>query len=237
MTRIIKEPTVRRNEIIAAAEGLVYTKGYEQMTIQDILDALHISKGAFYHYFDSKQALLEALIDHMIQIVVPLLAPIANDPHLSALEKLNRFFNTAARWKSAQKIYLLNLFRVWYDDDNAIVRQKMFAATIKQAGPLLGVIIRQGVQEGVFSTPYPDYAGDVALLLLQTGGDSVARMLLTTEPQRNDLEFARNAVAAYTDSLERTLGAPQGSIHIVDDEILKVWFVSSHDEVAVTSKS
>jgi AcrR family transcriptional regulator len=32
---------------------LVFTKGFEQMSIQDILDELHISKGAFYHYFDS----------------------------------------------------------------------------------------------------------------------------------------------------------------------------------------
>ena len=236
MARIIKEPTVRRNEILAAAERLVYTKGYEQMTIQNILDALHISKGAFYHYFDSKQALLEALIEHMLQIVTPLLTPIVDDPNLSALEKLARFFNTAAQWKSTQKDYLLQLFSVWYDDDNAIVRQKMFAATVKVTAPLLNAIIRQGVEEGVFTTPYPDYAGEVALLLLQAGGDTVARILLTCEPDCDELEFARNTIAAYTDSLERTLGAPKGSIQIVDDEILKVWFVSSKENSAVHSQ-
>jgi AcrR family transcriptional regulator len=61
MARIIKEHerSVKRNEIIDAAQRFIYTKGYEQMTIQDILDELQISKGAFYHYFDSKGALLE----------------------------------------------------------------------------------------------------------------------------------------------------------------------------------
>ena len=55
MSRIVKEEeyTLRRNDILDTARRLVYTKGYEQMTIQDILDALQISKGAFYHYFDS----------------------------------------------------------------------------------------------------------------------------------------------------------------------------------------
>ncbi len=236
MTRIVKEPAVRRNEILAAAEQLVYTKGYEQMTIQDILDALQISKGAFYHYFDSKQALLEALIEHIIELVVPLLRPIVDEPRLSALEKLSLFFNTAARWKSAKKDYLLKLFRVWYDDDNAIVRQKMFAATVREAAPLLNAIIRQGVQEGVFTTPYPDYAGQVALLLLQNGGDMVARILLTCGPNCDELDFAKNSIAAYTDSLERTLGAPKGSIHIVDEEILKVWFTSPVNEPASTSQ-
>jgi hypothetical protein len=40
---------------VETSQGLVYTKGYEQMTIQDILDDLQISKGAFYHYFGSKK--------------------------------------------------------------------------------------------------------------------------------------------------------------------------------------
>ena len=69
MARIVKEQAYaeKRNEILDVAQRLVYTKGYEQMTIQDILDDLQISKGAFYHYFDSKQALLEALIERMLQ--------------------------------------------------------------------------------------------------------------------------------------------------------------------------
>ena len=67
MPRVVKEDdyAARRNEILAVARKLVYTKGYEEMSIQDILDEMKISKGAFYHYFDSKPALLEALIDRM----------------------------------------------------------------------------------------------------------------------------------------------------------------------------
>ena len=67
MARILKEEeyTVKRNEILDVAQRLIYTKGYEQMTIQDMLDDLQISKGAFYHYFDSKQAVLEALVERI----------------------------------------------------------------------------------------------------------------------------------------------------------------------------
>src|SRR5665647_2543286 len=66
MARVIKEHAVRRGEILDVAQRLVYSKGYEQMTVQDILDGLQISKGAFYHYFGSKPALLEALIERML---------------------------------------------------------------------------------------------------------------------------------------------------------------------------
>ncbi len=230
MARIIKEPFVRRNEILEAAERLVYTKGYDQMTVQDILDALQLSKGAFYHYFDSKQALLEALIDRMLEQVLPVLTPVANDPTLPALEKFKLFFNTAARWKSAKKDYLLPLFSVWYNDENAIVRQKQFDATVRETAPLLASIIRQGVQEGVFTTPYPEQVGGLALLILQGAGDGMARLLLTGETQPGDLEYAQNVVAAFTDSLERILGAAKGSIQIIDYETLKEWFDYTAEE-------
>ena len=55
--------TVRREAFVEAAQRLMQSRGYQQMSIQDVLDELQASRGAFYHYFDSKQALLEAVID------------------------------------------------------------------------------------------------------------------------------------------------------------------------------
>src|SRR4030065_2368729 len=110
MARIDKEEAyaARRNEILEAAQRFVYSKGYEQLTIQDILDELQISKGAFYHYFDSKGAVLEALVERMVvEEVIPLLTPIVQDPDLSALDKLNRYFSTSAHWKIAKKTFML----------------------------------------------------------------------------------------------------------------------------------
>lgn len=88
MARIVKEQeyAARRNAILDVAQRLVYTKGYEQMAIQDILDELEISKGAFFHYFNSKQMLLEAIIERMRDEVAQIITPIVHDPHLPALE-------------------------------------------------------------------------------------------------------------------------------------------------------
>ena len=86
-----KEYALKRNQILDVTQRLVYTKGYEQMAIQDILGELQISKGAFYHYFDSKPALLEALVERMGQEALDLIRPIVEDPNLPALEKLQRF--------------------------------------------------------------------------------------------------------------------------------------------------
>ncbi len=229
MARTVKEKeyAVRRNEILDVAQRLVYTRGYEQMAIQDILDELQISKGAFYHYFDSKQELLEALIERMYQEAEQLLIPIAQEPYLPALEKLQRFFDTAARWKTARKTFILSLLRVWYADENVIVRQKVQATLVKRATPMLTGIICQGIQEGVLTTSFPDQVGDIVFSILLGLGDVFAELLLAGEPQRDGLQRAATITAAYNDALERVLGAPTGSLNLMDEETLKEWFVSS----------
>jgi AcrR family transcriptional regulator len=228
MARVIKEEehAARLNEILNAALQLVYSKGYGRMTIQDILDELKISKGAFYHYFNSKADVLEALVERMVvEQVEPLLLSAVQDPQLTALEKLQRYFDTAVRWKTAEKTLMLELVKVWYSDENALARQKMLALMVKHVTPLFMQIIHQGVREGTFTVPYPEYASQVIINLVQPLGDTFARMILSEEAMHDHaLEKAKTLVAAYNDAMERILGAPKGSIHLMDTEVLKEWF-------------
>jgi AcrR family transcriptional regulator len=228
MARIVNksEYAVRRNAILDAARRLIATKGYEQMAIQDILDDLQISKGAFYHYFDSKSALLEAVIERLGEEAEPLFLTIVGDPQLSALAKLERIFITVGRWKAAQKPFMLELLRVWYTDENAIVRQKVRAIGIQRVAPLYATIIRQGIAEGVFTTAYPEQMGRIVLFLLQDLADALAGLLLAVEPHPDDLRRSERIVAAYTDALERVLGCPPGSLVLMDDGMLREWFGS-----------
>jgi AcrR family transcriptional regulator len=184
MARTVKEEdyAVKRKEILDVAQRLVYTKGFDQMSIQDILDELHISKGAFYHYFDSKGDLLEALIDRMRLDVEPIMLPIIEDPSLPTFDKLHRCFDVVGRWKTARKEYLLSLLRVWYADENAIVRQKSAASVTKWFAPLLAGVIREGAQEGVLSTTFPDQAAEIIIGLLQSLGDTFKDLLFGDEP-------------------------------------------------------
>ena len=231
MARIVKEEeyTEKRNAILDVAQRLIYTKGYEQMTIQDMLDDLQISKGAFYHYFDSKQALLEATDRTHGRRAGQLLLPIVYDPTLSALDKFQRFLATANRWKVGQKAFFLALLRVWFTDDNAIVRQKLRAIGIRKIAPLLAEIIRQGVQEGVMTVTYPDQMGEVIASLAQDAGETIGALLLSFDPKRDDMQRVERTVAAYTEAFERVLGVPAGSLTLVDDQTLQEWFVSPRE--------
>ncbi len=231
MARIVNEHdyAAKRNDILDAAQRLVTTKGYEQMTIQDLLDDLQISKGALYHYFDSKQAVLEALIERVLHQVEHLLLPVVQDPALSALDKLQSFFAALVEWKTEHKPFALALLRVWYTDDNALFRQTLRETRIKRFSPLLEVILRQGREEGTVTPSYPDQAGRVILSLVEDLSDTLARLLLSEEPRQDDASLSERVVAASTEAVERVLGVPTGSLHLVHTQALKEWMTPHFD--------
>jgi AcrR family transcriptional regulator len=228
MPRVVNENeyAVKRNEILDVAQKLVYTTGYERMSIQDILDELKISKGAFYHYFDSKQSLLDGLVDRMLDEAELVMQPIVDAKNLPALEKLRRYFDASGRWKTSRKAFMLDLLRVWYTDSNAIVRIKQEAAAFKRISPLLAEIIRQGITEGVFTTGYPEQIVSVLLGLSQGIADAMAELLLSEEMPDDALQRLEAIAGAYSQSLERVLGAPAGSLPLVDVVNLKDWLVA-----------
>ena len=227
-----EEYTAKRNQILDAAQRLVYTKGYERMTLQDILAELQISSGAFYHYFDSKPAVLEAFIERIRQATEKPLLPIIHDPHLSAIEKFQGFFDTLDRLRIAHKADVVTLGRVWYTDDNAIVRQKVDEAVREQRAPLLNEIVRQGIREGAFTNAYPDQAGDVILSLLQGMGNAHAKLLLSLDQEPDEQRRIETIVALHAasmEAIERVLGVPSHSFYRVDAEAVNVWVAALRD--------
>jgi len=228
VARIKKEDLhlARRNEILDVAQRLIATKGYEQMTIADILGELHISKGAFYHYFDSKAELLEALIGKMRDEAIHVLGPILDDPGLNALQKIQRWFDASAQWKTARKDYLLSLLQVWYHDDNAVVRQKLRTDSLAWISPSLTRVIHQGMREGTFATLFPDHIAHVVFSLLYELSDRLAARILSGRSDDEVLADARAETAAFTDAIERTLGTPRGSLSLIDPEMLKEWYAA-----------
>jgi AcrR family transcriptional regulator len=227
MVRIVKEHeyTAKRNAILDAAQRAVETTGYEQMAIADILGELHISSGAFYHYFDSKPALLLALVERMGDQVEQLVLPIVHDPKLSALDKLQRFFATLDHGKREHKRFVLAYLRVWYGDENAIVRHKLHAARVKRFTPWLEEIIRQGVEEGILTTPYPDQTARVVISLFEDIGYATVEPLLSGERLLDDLPRLERIIEAWVDALERVLGAPAGCLQRASREELSQWLV------------
>jgi AcrR family transcriptional regulator len=215
---------IRREAFLDVAERLIRSKGYEQMSIQDVLDALGASKGAFYHYFDSKEALLEAVIERMTDAALAVVEPIAADPRLPAAAKLQAVFETAGRWKSERSDLLLAVLRSWYAPENDRVRLRVARAGAERLTPLFARIIRQGAAEGAFDPTHPDQAASVLMALFIGSGDAIGQLVLDRQDGIIPLVEAERHVAAYGEAIERILGLPTGSFELIDAASLQVWF-------------
>ncbi|TDD05388.1 TetR/AcrR family transcriptional regulator [Nonomuraea deserti] len=211
----------RRDAFLDAAQHLIETKGYAQMSVQELAERAGVSQGAFYHYFDSKPALLEALIERAADQLRGHLSTTVEEPGLPAVQQLQRFLAALAGWKLARREALMALLTVWYCDDNAVVRQKMRPRLAERMAPLLSAIIRSGMDEGAFSVRHPDQTGRVLVSLIQDLNDTLGELFLTGRTTAVEIE---HTVAAYTDAIERVLGVPAGSVTLVDPTTLHDWF-------------
>jgi AcrR family transcriptional regulator len=216
----------KRTEIIDSAVKFIYTLGYEQMSIQNIINDLQISKGAFYHYFNSKQDLLEAVIKRMMVEILAVINPIACDPALSAAEKLDSYFKVASIWKLEHANYLTPILKVWYTDENTIVRDKSYHNVMMEITPVLERIIEQGMHEGVFNISSSYMMGHVVYELIFGMGDIMAKQLVSSNSSDFDSERFYGTIGVFTTSLERILGAKPGSIQIIDEKVLRGWIDS-----------
>jgi len=228
MSRIVKKPEVRKNEILDAARKFFFQKGYKQTTIQDIIDELGIAKGTFYYYFTSKLDLLDKLIDRTTSEISASLRPILK-MDINAIEKFNKIFQTATIVKMQKIDVLLVMLKVMFTDENTIIRVKMYRRMVEKNKVLYSSIIKQGIKEGVFNTSYPD---DAAELLMQIGtglNETICRMFIQENKGPDHLiQMMASKIKLYQDAMERILGAPQGSlqVYIPEDyeEMVKLFY-------------
>jgi AcrR family transcriptional regulator len=222
----VAEHAARRDAILDAAQRLILSKGYERLTVQDLLDDLQISKGAFYHYFDSKPAVIAALTERLVSESERALAPIVEDRTASALDKLQRFFGEIIRWKSARQNLFVAMLPVWYAPDNIVFRVQLDMAVAKRLAPLLAMIVRQGVDEHRFATAYPEQAGTIIIALIQGLQDVMARQLLTAAHRSPGAPSTNEMVATYgahIEAIERYLGIPTGALYRADARTIRSW--------------
>lgn len=227
MPRVLKEYDVRKDEFLDAAQELFYTRGYEQTSVNAVLEKVGVAKGTFYHYFKSKEALLDSLIERMTGQIIAGMKVIVENPDLDAITKLNQVFQSSGGWKAAHMELILTLIRALYNDKNILLRRKMFLRSSNLSAPYIARIIRQGIDEGVFDTAYPDEISELIFMQSDNLSEKTAELFLGLESHPENGESLYRILAVYEDTIERFLGAPQGTIHLSNRTTLKgmlEWF-------------
>ena len=152
MARTAENYHLKRIELLKIAEQVFMTKGFNETNISDILEVAGISKGAFYHYFKSKEELLEASIDYLMDDAIDFLMPTVENTLLSAMDKFEKFMRDKTVFQSSKAEYAVLLGKLMQAD---VFRYKYVLKSSTRLVPLLARIIEQGINEGVFKVSYP----------------------------------------------------------------------------------
>lgn len=157
-----KHPEETINLILDVAFRLFIEKGYENTSIQDIINHLGgLSKGAIYHHFKSKEDILVAVTDKMTSESNQMLAVIRDRSDLSGKEKLKTIFR-----ESISRPVQNDIFTVAPDfHNNPKLLFSLLHDTMENAAPnYILPIIRQGISDGSIKTDYPEQLAELILL-------------------------------------------------------------------------
>ena len=153
--RDVKDPEIRRAEIMDASMLLFMEKGYANTTTQGIVDKVNISRGLLYYHFKNKEDILYCLVERYSEKLLRDIHVIVNDDDKTAIEKIRAFIdatvistdNVSAEGTELQKTVDLK--------ENRYMLDKLSHKLIEKLTIYFERIINQGISEKVFSVKYP----------------------------------------------------------------------------------
>ncbi len=202
MVRIVKKADVRRAEIVQAARFLFQTQEYERTTMQDVMERVGIAKGTIYHHFQSKEELLEAVVENIVEEQISRMQQVVNETEGSALDKLRLLVQAGRAAEGGDEI-----LRSLHQPGNIAMHTRLLAAALIGQAPLYAELIHQGCAEGLFQTEYPLECAEYILSALQFLTDT--GIYPWTQEQ-----LIRRAMA-FPHLIEAQLKAPQGSFQFL----------------------
>ena len=213
---------MRRGELLAAAERLFYTKGYEKTSVQDILDATNFSKGGFYHHFDSKLAVLEAICELRAKECGELAQRAASETEGTAVDRLNAVFHDSALLASGNQGFVSLMIQVAYREDGALMRERMKQRQLESMQGVMEAVLARGVEEKTFFVTDIEGSAQLLLRLYLTFTDEAAFLLAQEENEDRLMDALLGKLNLYRTAIERVLIAPFGSVVLFEAKELQL---------------
>lgn len=156
-------PEQTLENILSISEKLFIEKGFENTSIQEIINELGMSKGAIYYHFKSKEEILDAvLLKHSNQLERMLKKWIHDNDACTAREKLIKILES--NWGYIEE-NSLNKTMISQTNNSQFILGAI-KTTIKNSAPILAKIMVEGKEEGSITTEYPNECAQVFILLI-----------------------------------------------------------------------
>lgn len=198
--RTIKEPEVRKNEILDVAEKLFAVKGFDGTSTNEILEKAGIARGTLYYHFKSKEDILDGVINRMIDQMVEKASEIVANKSIPVLERLTAVilaFNSDTELG-------YEVMEQMHKPQNALMHQKMQTRLLNGMVPILEDLLDEGTEQGIFHTEFKTEAIEMIILYANTMFDDLTEQNPEQRQQR---------MQGFIYHSERILGTERGMLH------------------------
>lgn len=206
--RIVKEHDERKNEIIDTAAALFLDKGYDQCSINDILNSIGIAKGTFYHYFKSKEDVLDAAVNKMSEQILIQVQEIAAQREIPLSDRIIQILLAIRVTDHTEKALIQEMHKT----QNALLHQKTLVSIITTLTPVFTEIVKEGNASGIFQCRYPEESIQILL--------SATLTLLDDGIFQLDKAQTEKAFEAIIYAMEKMFGVKDGAFF---ERMCKYW--------------
>lgn len=179
----------------------------QTITVSEIAQAAGIGKGSIYYYFNSKDAIMEALIERNYKKPLEIAKNLAKQTNVPPFTRMAMILQ-ACRNSSIEYIRQNTAATsATSAQEQAYLHQKYIQYLISELKPELAAIIKQGISIGEIHFDYPDALAEIVLIVLTV---EIGNTLAPSSPE--EIEETMRALVAL---LEKGTENPVGSLNFL----------------------
>ena len=191
----MKKGEKRKKMLLTIAYDMFLTQGYDNTSVDEIIEKAQIAKGTYYYYFQSKKQMLEEVIDMMIDNETKMAEQIIRTD-ISVPEKIVGILTSMKPTEEEQPIK-----NTLFQEENVLMHHKVRKKLIDTLTPLLSEVIKEGVNEGIFEC--------------NNIPERVKMLLIISDGTFNEGTFSQRDISVFIDMTEKLLGAENGTMNFI----------------------
>lgn len=197
----MKKGEKRKKELLKIAYEMFLTQGYENTSVDEIIEKAQIAKGTYYYHFQSKEQMLEEVIDMMIDSESEMAKQIISSD-IPVPQKIVGIIASMKPTEAEQPIQ-----NTLFQSENVLMHHKVRQKLIAVLTPILSEVVEEGVNQGIFE------CDNIA--------ERVKMLLIISDGTFNEGTFSEKDISVFIDMTEKLLGCEQGMMSFVYDLIDK----------------
>jgi len=218
----MKKGDLKKQEILATAEELFCKDGYENTSVQDIIDLLHTSKGSFYHHYASKESVLQGICEKRAeQIHSSVVSTLDNESSVAA--KINHLLSGMIPLRDEKLGFLLMFLPLFSLPEGRSVKAGYCDALTRLFLDSLRELLREGLSSGDVFCPDEKTSAEICLLLVHHLWTQIVDAILFAEEngEKTDLSRLLRLTEHYRLTLETILCLPAASLELISIPMLR----------------